>query len=93
MSVVMYIDNPYGSQEIYERASAGMDLPLGGSVHVAGPGPRGGWRVIEVWESEEEARRFLRDELAPALRAAGAQGPPPSPEFWPLHRCVTGVPA
>jgi hypothetical protein len=89
----MMIDNPYGSQEIYERASAGMNLPIGGSVHVAGPGPQGGWRVIEVWESEEEARRFLRDELAPALRAAGAHGPPPPPEFWPLHRCVTGVPA
>jgi hypothetical protein len=93
MPVVMMIDNPYGSREIYERASAGMALPLGGTVHVAGPGPRGGWRVIEVWESEDEARRFLRDELAPALRAAGAQGPPPAPEFWPLHRCVTGVPA
>jgi hypothetical protein len=93
MSVVMMIDNPFGSQEIYERVSAGMNLPLGGSVHVAGPGPRGGWRVIEVWESEEEARRFLREKLAPALRAAGAQGPAPSAEFWPLHRCVTGVPA
>ena len=55
------------------------------------PGPQGGWRVIEVWESEEEARRFVREELAPALRAAGAQGPPPSAEFWPLHRMVTGV--
>jgi hypothetical protein len=90
MSVVMMIDNPYGSQEIYERASSGMTLPLGGSVHVAGPGPQGGWRVIEVWESEEEARRFLREELAPALRAAGAQGPPPAAEFRPVHRCVTG---
>ena len=93
MSVVMMIDNPYGSQEIYERASAGMSLPLGGSVHVAGPGPQGGWRVIEVWDSEEEARRFVRNTLGPALRAAGAQGPPPSPDFWPLYRCVTGVPA
>ncbi|MGY1680534.1 hypothetical protein [Geodermatophilus sp. SYSU D01176] len=91
MSVVMLIDNSYGSQEIYERASSGMTLPLGGSVHVAGPGLQGGWRVIEVWESEDEARRFVREELAPALRAAGAQGPPPSPEFWPLHRIVTGV--
>ena len=60
MSVVMMIDNPYGSQEIYERASAGMNLPLGGSVHVAGPGPQGGWRVIEGWESEEQARRFAQ---------------------------------
>jgi hypothetical protein len=94
MSVVMMIDNPNGSREIYERASSGMSLPLGGRVHLAGPGPDGGWRVIEVWASEEEARRFLRDELAPALRAAGAQGPPPSPQFWPLYRDATAdVPA
>jgi len=94
MSVVMMIDNPSGSQEIYERASSGMSLPLGGSVHLAGPGPDGGWRVIEVWASEEEAHRFLRDALAPALRAAGAQGPPPSAQFWPLYRGETaGVPA
>lgn len=94
MSVVMMIDNPNGSKEIYERASSSMTLPLGGSVHLAGPGPDGGWRVIEVWASEEEARRFLRDELAPALRAAGAQGPPPSPQFWPLYRGATAeVPA
>ena len=93
MSVVMMIDNPNGSQEIYEKITSGMTLPLGGRVHVAGPGPQGGWRVIEVWETEEEARRFLRDEFAPALRAAGAQGAPPSPEFWPLHSCVTEAPA
>jgi hypothetical protein len=93
MSVVMMIDNPQGSQEIYERVAAGWTLPIGGSVHLAGPGPNGGWRVIDVFDSEEEGRRFLRDELAPALRAAGAQGPPPPVEFWPVYRCVTGVPA
>ena len=94
MSVVMLIDNPNGSQEIYEKVSSGFTLPIGGRVHVAGPRPGGGWRVIEVWATEEEARRFLREEFGPALRAAGAPGPPPEPEFWPLHRlATTGVPA
>jgi hypothetical protein len=94
MSVVMMIDNPNGSQEIYEKAASHLTLPIGGQVHLAGPRPGGGWRVIEVWASEEEAHRFLREELGPALRAAGAPGPPPEPEFWPLHRLVTaGVPA
>jgi hypothetical protein len=47
-----------------------------------------------VWDTEEEARRFLRERFGPALRAAGAPGPPPDPEFWPLYRLVTaGVPA
>ena len=94
MSVVMMIDNPNGSQEIYEKVASGLTLPIGGHIHVAGPRPGGGWRVIEVWGTEEEARRFLREQFGPALRAAGAPGPPPEPEFWPLHRlATTGVPA
>src|SRR5687768_6807007 len=54
MSVVMMIDNPNGSQEIYEKVASGFSLPLGGRVHVAGPRPGGGWRVIEVWDTEDE---------------------------------------
>lgn len=89
MSVVMMIDNPNGSREIYEKVASRFALPLGGRAHVAGPRPGGGWRVIEVWESEDEARRWLREDFGPALRAAGASGPPPEPEFWPLHRLAT----
>ncbi len=83
MSVVMMIDNPHGSQEIYERVAAGRTLPIGGSVHLAGPGPNGGWRVIEVWETPEDAQRFAKERLMPAFEAVGAP-PPPAPEFWPV---------
>lgn len=94
MSVVMVIDNPNGSQEMYETVVSGMTLPAGGRVHAGGPRPGGGWRVMEVWDSEQDARRFLREVFGPALRAAGAPGPPPEPEFWPLHRIETmGAPA
>lgn len=94
MSVVMMIDNPNGSQEIYEKVASSLTLPIGGRVHVAGPRPGGGWRVIEVFDTEEQGRRFFGEKLGPALRAAGASGPPPEPEFWPLHRLsATGVPA
>jgi hypothetical protein len=48
MSVVMMIDNPNGSQEVHERVTAGMTLPVGVPVHVAGPRPSGGRRVVEV---------------------------------------------
>jgi hypothetical protein len=89
MPVVMLIDNPNGSQEIYENISSGLTLPIGGRVHVAGPRPGGGWCVIEVWDTEEDGRRFLRETFGPALRAAGAPGPPPEPVFWPVHRLAT----
>ncbi len=86
MAVAIVIENPNGSQEIYEKARAEISLerPAGGILHVAGPSPNGGWRVVEVFESEDEARRFLKERLAPAFKAVGAP-PPPQPEFWQVH--------
>lgn len=85
MAVAMIVDNPNGSQEIYERVRAqlGLERPAGGIFHVAGPSPNGGWRVIEVFESEEEAKRFATG-LRPAFEEVGAPSPPP-PELWPVH--------
>ena len=89
MAVAMMVDNPEGSQEVYEqiRAHLGLDKPAGGIFHVAGPSPTGGWRVIEVWESEEEANRFFQERFVPALRALGLSGTPPR-QFWPVHNAM-----
>lgn len=91
MAIAMLIDNPGGSQELYERlrTEIGLDRPAGGTVHLAGPSPTGGWRVIEVWDSAEEASRFLTEQFAPALKAVGFVGQPPEPQFWPIHNYMT----
>jgi hypothetical protein len=90
MAVAMIVDNPEGSQEIYDtvREKAGLDRPAGGIFHVAGPSPNGGWRVIELWESEEDAKRFVKERLVPAFEAVGAPLPPP-PQFWPVHNYMS----
>lgn len=90
MAVVMMVDNPEGSQEVYDkvRAHLGIEQPAGGIFHVAGPSPTGGFRVIELWESEEDARTFLRERFAPALQAIGESGPPPQIQFWPVHNIM-----
>jgi hypothetical protein len=75
MPVAMLVDNPEGSQE----------TPAGGIFHAAGPSPNGGWRVLEVWESEEDARRFAQERLMPAFDAAGVPRPPQPPQVWQLH--------
>lgn len=86
MTIAMMVDNPEGSQEIYERVreQIGLEKPAGGILHVAGPSPNGGWRVIEVWDSEDDAKRFVNERLLPAFRAVGAPAPPP-PQLWPVH--------
>jgi len=86
MAVAMMVDNPQGSQEIYERVRVliGLERPAGGILHLAGPSPNGGWRVIEVWESKEDAQRFFEERVMPASEAVGA-AVPPAPQFWPVH--------
>lgn len=90
MPVAMMVDNPHGSQEIYDqvREQVGLDRPAGRVLHVAGPSPNGGWRVIEVFETEDAAKQFARERLGPAFQAIGAP-PPPPPEFWPVHNHMT----
>jgi hypothetical protein len=91
MPIAVMVDNPEGSQEIYEkvRAELGLeDKPAGGILHIAGPSPNGGWRVIEVWESEEDANRFFQERLQPAFEAVDAPGRPQR-EVWPVHAVMT----
>jgi hypothetical protein len=47
--------------------------PEGLVAHVAGPVDEG-WRIIDVWQSEEHCRRFQADVLGPVI-AQVVQGP------------------
>jgi hypothetical protein len=87
MAIAVVVDNPEGSQEVYEkvRAQLGLDGPAGGIFHLAGPTPSGGWRVLEVWESEDDAKRFRDEQLMPAFDAAGIPRPPSPPQVWQVH--------
>ena len=53
-------------------------------VHVAGQGPKG-FRVVDVWASEDAFRRF-GEKLIPVLREVGIEG---EPEVYPSHTVVT----
>ena len=64
MAVAMMVDNPNGSQEVYERLRALIDWSdRPADLPPRWPSPDGGWRVIEVWESEEDAQRFFEDRV------------------------------
>jgi hypothetical protein len=53
--------------------------------HFAGPTPDG-WRVVDVWESEEALGRF-RQKLLPLLEHAGI--PQVTAQVYPAHNVVT----
>jgi hypothetical protein len=64
MPIAMLVNDPTGSQEIHERVRErlGSERPAAGVLPVAGPSPKGGWRVIEVFDSEEEASASPRSD-------------------------------
>jgi hypothetical protein len=96
MAVVLVHQGPSVTRERYEeavrlvtggksRAETPADWPVGGLLaHIAGEA-EGGFRVVDVWESEDACRRF-GDLLMPILKEVGITDPP---ELYPVHTFVT----
>jgi quinol monooxygenase YgiN len=83
MAIAVIVDIP--SREAYETVNEKMfgskrpTEPIEGNIiHTAGDGPNG-FRVVDVWESQEAFDTFFNNRVAPAMQAAGLQmeGPPP----------------
>lgn len=67
------------------RMESLADWPVEGLlVHAAGDGPSG-FRVVDVWESEEACRRF-GEHLQPILQEVGVQA---QPEMYPALAFVS----
>ena len=89
MAFARMYNNPNLRKEQYDgmRAKMGVteNLPAGAVLNFAGETSDGGWRVIEVWESEEQARAWDA-KLDPALVAAGIKRP--VPDIWQVHNLM-----
>ncbi len=96
MPVVLIHQGPTLTQERYEesvrkvtrgksRLESPADWPVEGLlVHAAGQGT-GGFRVVDVWESEEAAGKF-GEILMPILQEIGVTD---QPEVYPAHTFVS----
>jgi len=89
MPVLMIAEVPNLTEEIYS-GMIGQMTPLmraskGFISHAGGPSPAGGWRVVEVWDSEEDGQSWFEQNVKPNL-------PPdivPDRRFHPLHTALT----
>jgi hypothetical protein len=96
MSVVLIHQGPSLTREKYEeivrkltggktRLESSSDWPVDGLlVHVAGDSPQG-FRVVDVWQSEEACNRF-GDTLGPILQEVGVDD---RPEIYEAHTFVS----
>ena len=62
-----------------------MQASKGFIAHTGGPSPNGGWRVVEIWESEEDADRWFNENVKPNL----PPGIEPNRTHSPLHTAFT----
>lgn len=95
MPVVTIFQSPSFTQEQYDetvrritggksRMDSPADWPVEGLLaHVAGQG-ESGFRVVDVWESEDAFRGF-GETLMPILEEVGVEG---EPEIYPAHVVV-----
>jgi hypothetical protein len=68
------------------RLESPADWPVEGLLaHIAGEG-QNGFRVVDVWESEDAFRRF-GEILMPILQEIGVEG---QPEIYPAQTFVSG---
>lgn len=95
MAVVLVHHGPSVTQERYDavvrkmtgkdRVESPSDWPVEGLlVHAAGQGPSG-FRVVDVWESEEACNRF-GETLGQHLEAVGITD---QPEIYQAHAFVS----
>jgi hypothetical protein len=96
MPIVAVFQSPSLTREKYEesvrrltggksRLESPADWPVEGLlVHAAGQGEKG-FRVVDVWESEDTFRRF-GEKLMPILQAVGVEG---EPEVYQAHTFVS----
>jgi hypothetical protein len=96
MPVVLVFQSPSLTQEKYEetvvkvsggksRMESPADWPVEGLLaHIPGQSATG-FRVVDVWESEDAARRF-GEKLMPIMQELGVEG---EPEIYPAHTFVS----
>jgi hypothetical protein len=85
MAVLMIGEVPNLTEETYAGLLEGLKPSLlaanGFIAHSGGPHPEGGWRVVEMWETEEDGQRWFDEKVKPIL-------PPdvvPNRTYHPLH--------
>ena len=73
--------------QMKERLSVGETPPVGAVFHVAAVDENGKVRVVEVWDSREEAEAW-GEKVAAARNEGGFGDGPPTIEYLEVHNIV-----
>jgi hypothetical protein len=89
MAVLMFGEVPGLTEDVY-AGMMGQLMPVlraskGFVSHAGGPSPSGGWRVVEIWESEADGDAFFDTAVKPNL----PPGIVPERTYQPVHTAFT----
>jgi len=79
---------------ISERINPEADRPKGMIVHTAGwDEEQKVFRIFDLWETQEDAQRFIDGRLMPIMEEMAGDGPPPGRPparqyFYEIHHLV-----
>lgn len=94
MAICLIVENPEQSREqaeqVMEHVRASGPVPPDGARLVIGGPASPGWRVISIWDSEEDMQRFFAERLAPAYAATGLSLESVERTLFELHTLVAG---
>ena len=89
MAIGFIFNNPGQTQEQYdasvEQLNLAESLPEGWIFHAAGPTEEG-WRVVEVWESQEAADAYFEERLGQVLQNLGVSLG--QPDTFPVYKAI-----
>ena len=90
MAFAMSLEFSEMTADIYDEVVVEMvrdfGAPPGRTFHVAGP-YEGGWRVFDVWESQEQFDTFAKEQIGPISARHGVTTPPKI-TIWPVHNQI-----
>jgi heme-degrading monooxygenase HmoA len=78
-------------EQVRQHLGLGDGVPPGCQQHVAAVGDDGRVRVIEIWDSREQAEAFTKDQLIAAREAVGAGSGRPSITYLDVHHIAAPV--
>jgi hypothetical protein len=74
--------------QVRSNVGIGEAAPSGAKFHVAAKGDDGKIRIVEVWDSRDEAERFTEERVRPAREAAGFGERQPTITYMEVHNLV-----
>ena len=87
MAIAMLFEVQGLTPKQYDAAVREVGLPAPGQIFYLGGPMEGGWRVLEVRESQEAADAFYREKPEQALRSAGITDVQPT--VFEVHNIVS----